>query len=219
MARGRLNPKEHGFDENDGPNSNGGPENVGEPNPKTGTGSHQARDRFHDPAGQGGKPFYLQISYRSCRSIDAALPETIEKVKQRLNDRIDAARIGTAAGNEDIDATIGKILDQIQSLGLGGNTYVFYSADHGAQGRGANGALTNGKGTVWEGGIRVPLLFAGTGNSNRSLCAYRASGVDLYPTVAELAGIPQAELPSELEGGSLLALPEKRRWTGGKETS
>ena len=43
------------------------------------------------------------------------------------------------------------------------HTYFIYTSDHGAQGRNANGPLANGKGTVWEGGLRVPLIVRGPG--------------------------------------------------------
>jgi arylsulfatase A-like enzyme len=206
---GRLDPKEHGFAENDGPNSNGGPENVTEPNPKQAQEITRLGLDFMSRQAQAHKPFYLQVSHYPGRGMNAALPETIEQVKQRLQDRIDVNRIGTAAGAADIDATIGRILDQIEALGIADRTYIFYSADHGAQGKGSNGTLSNGKGTVWEGGVRVPLLFAGPGIPKNQFLHTRTVAADLYPTVAELAGISPQEWPANLEGTSLVSLLSK----------
>ena len=113
-------------------------------------------------------------------------------------------RIGQAAGNEEIDKTIGLVLAKLKEIGAMENTYILYTADHGAQGRNANGALTNGKGTVWEGGLRVPLLVAGPGIKPGQFSHVRASTVDVLPTIMELAGVPANALPQGLDGVSLV---------------
>ena len=124
-------------------------------------------------------------------------------MKKRLGNRMDFQRIGIAAGDEDIDGSIGIVLGKLKELRLMGNTCIIYTADHGADGRRANGALTRGKGTVWEGGLRVPLLIAGPGLRAGAFSHVRASTVDLLPTIAELAGIKADALPGGFEGGSL----------------
>jgi arylsulfatase A-like enzyme len=206
---GRANPREHGFDENDGANSNGGPENSAEPNPKQCYATAKLGNDFISRQVQAKKPFYLQISHYPGKAPDAANPDTLEAVRKRLGTRFDFQRIGMAAGNEEIDKTIGLVLAKIKELGISGNTYIIYTADHGAQGRNINGALTNGKGTVWEGGLRVPLLIAGPQIKPGLFCHSRVSTVDLFPTIAELAGIDAASVPRELEGVSLVPLLKK----------
>lgn len=203
---GRVNPKDHGFDENDGPNSNGGPENSEEPNPKQCYATAKLGMDFMARQVQAGKPFYLQISHYPGKTPDTALPETLEAVKKRLGTRLDMNRIGIAAGNEEIDKTIGLVLSKLREIGAMENTYILYTADHGAQGNKSNGALTNGKGTVWEGGLRVPFLVAGPGIKAGLFSHVRASTVDVLPTIAELAGVPAATLPRELEGVSLVSV-------------
>ncbi|MCE9520302.1 MAG: sulfatase-like hydrolase/transferase [Verrucomicrobia bacterium] len=200
---GRENPCVHGFDENDGANSNGGPENVESPNPKQCYAIARQGMDFITRQVQAKKPFFLQISQYPGRGEETALPETVEAVKRRLGTRIDYQRIGLAAGDEEIDKTIGHVLAKLKEVGVMNNTYIIYTADHGAQGRNANGVLTNGKGTVWEGGLRVPLLVAGPGVKVGAFSHQRASTVDLLPTVAELAGIAASSLPKEIEGTSL----------------
>ena len=203
---GRANPKEHGFDENDGPNNNGGPENAEDPNPKQCYEIARLGVDFVARQSKAGKPFYLQLSQYPGRGPQTALPGTLEEVKRRLGTRMDFNRLGTAAGNEEIDKSLGLVLAKIKELGLITNTYIIYTADHGAQGRTANGALTNGKGTVWEGGLRVPLLISGPGIRAGRFSHRRASTVDLYPTIAALAGLPSTSLPAGVEGGSLANL-------------
>ncbi len=102
-----------------------------------------------------------------------------------------------------MDATIGRLLAKLDELGIAGRTYVIYTSDHGAQGR--NGLLANGKGTVWEGGIRVPLIVRGPGIKAGACTHVRASTVDIFPTIAAIARVKEA-LPRNLEGGSLAAV-------------
>jgi len=199
---GRADPKVHGFDENDGPNSNGGPDNVEEPNPTQCYATAKLGMDFMTRQVKARKPFYLQISHYPGKSPESATPEMIEAVKKRLNNRIDSQRIGAAAGNEEIDKTIGLVLAKLKELAALDNTYIFYTADHGAQGGKANGALTNGKGTVWEGGLRVPLLVAGPGIKAGQFSHVRASTMDVLPTIMDLAGV--TEVPQEVEGVSLV---------------
>ena len=200
---GRVNPREHGFEENDGPNSNDGPEHVEEPNPTQAYATAQLGMGFMTRQAAAGKPFYLQISHYPGKTPFTARPDTLESVKRRLGTRFDVNRIGTAAGNEEIDKTIGLVLAKLDELGLTENTYVIYTADHGAQGRNANGALTNGKGTVWEGGLRVPFVVAGPGIPAGVFSHVRASTVDILPTILELASAPSATVPRGVEGISL----------------
>ena len=200
---GRENPQQSGFDENDGPNSNGGPENVDEPNPKQCYATAKLGMDFMTRQVKARKPFYLQISHYPGKQPESATPEMIESVKCRLGNRLDVMRIGQAAGNEEIDKTIGLVLAKLKELDALKNTYVIYTADHGAQGRNANGALTNGKGTVWEGGLRVPFLVAGPGIKAGQYSHVRASTVDVLPTIMELAGVPVNALPHDLDGVSL----------------
>jgi arylsulfatase A-like enzyme len=78
-----------------------------------------------------------------------------------------------------------------------------FTTDHGTPGR--NPPFSGGKGTIWEGGLRVPLIVRGPGIKPGACCHVRTVGVDLYPTIAQLA---QVTVPQRagLEGGSLVPL-------------
>jgi arylsulfatase A-like enzyme len=65
--------------------------------------------------------------------------------------------------------------------------------------------VRGGKGSLWEGGIRVPLIVRGPGVKANSFCHVPVVGYDLFPTFCELAGAKEA-LPPGLEGGSLAGL-------------
>ncbi len=201
---GRVNPTEHGFDESDGANSNGGPDNVENPNPKQCALTAQMGCDFIARQVKAKKPFYLEIDQYPGRQGESATPETIAAVKKRLGENYNAQNLNRAAGCEEIDKSIGAVLAQLKALGADTNTYIIYTADHGAQGAGSNGMLTNGKGTIWEGGVRVPLLIAGPQIKSGAFSHTRASHVDLLPTVVELAGMGRNSLPKGIEGVSLV---------------
>lgn len=178
---GRAHPSQHGFDESDGPTSNGGPENVRDPNPKQILAMTAKGIDFMERQVKAHKPFYLQMSHYP----DAALKDPAAQGE--------AVRV--------TDSTIGQILDALARLGIQGNTYVVYTADHGSQGR--NLPLSGGKGDVVEGGIRVPFIVAGPGVKTGAFSHVRVSAMDLFPTFAALAGSREA-LPRGIEGGSLV---------------
>ncbi|HEX8911698.1 MAG TPA: sulfatase-like hydrolase/transferase [Humisphaera sp.] len=201
---GRADPRTHGFDESDGATSNAGPGNNRNPNPTEGYGMADRGAAFVARQVAAGRPFYLQISHYAGRSAADALAETLAGVKARARGQDDRA-VGAAAVAEDQDKALAVVLKKLDDLGVAGNTYVIYTADHGAPGRGANAPLTGGKGTVLEGGVRVPIVVRGPGVKPGACSHVRATGLDLMPTIADLAGV-RAPLPKAVEGGSLAAV-------------
>lgn len=200
---GRTNPSNHGFDESDGATNNGGPDNVANPNPKQAFGMTERGIAFMTKQVKAGRPFYLQLSHYAGRRREDARPETYDAVLKRIggNER----EAGDAAVFEDMDTTIGSLLKKIDELGITGDTYVLYTADHGAAGQRANEPLRGGKGTLWEGGIRVPFVVRGPGIKPGSFARTRVMAFDILPTFAELAGASKS-LPSDIEGGSFASI-------------
>jgi arylsulfatase A-like enzyme len=102
-----------------------------------------------------------------------------------------------AAMAEDLDACIGNVLKKLSELGIAENTCVIYMSDNG----GRTQTLKGGKGTVDEGGLRVPLIVTGPGIKGGVYCDVPAVGYDLLATVLDLAA-PGFALPKGGEGGS-----------------
>jgi len=110
---------------------------------------------------------------------------------------------------EEIDASAGRILAQLRALGLAQNTLVLFTSDNGpwiTKGLrgGSAGPFRDGKGSTWEGGMRVPALFWWPEHiAAGSTCQAVASALDVLPTVAQVAG---AALPTDrtLDGRSLV---------------
>lgn len=96
------------------------------------------------------------------------------------------------------DSQVGRVLDALEASGQADNTIVVLWSDHGFH-LGEKGI--SGKNTLWERSTRVPLVFAGPGITAGATCRQPAELLDIYPTLAELCGLPPKK---GLEGHSLV---------------
>ena len=100
------------------------------------------------------------------------------------------------------DWNIGRVLAELDRLGLRENTIIVFLADHGYQ-LGEKGKWSKA-GSLFEMGTRVPLIISAPGmNGNGQSCTRIVESLDLYPTLVELAGLPTQK---EIEGTSLAPL-------------
>jgi arylsulfatase A-like enzyme len=100
----------------------------------------------------------------------------------------------------DLDESLGEIVQALNRLDIANNTYVVFMSDNGAPGgpRNAdnNRPLKGGKGTLYEGGVRVPLIIAGPG-IEPGYSPRAVSGTDLFATFASWAGVAFESQESE----------------------
>jgi choline-sulfatase len=99
-----------------------------------------------------------------------------------------------------MDVNVGKVLQTLEDCGLGGNTRVLYTSDHGDN-LGRNGLY--GKSTMYEDSAGIPLIVAGPDLPRGKTSDTVASLVDVFPTVMEWAGEPTWPEDSRLPGHSL----------------
>ncbi|TDB67325.1 sulfatase family protein [Arundinibacter roseus] len=100
---------------------------------------------------------------------------------------------------EEIDWSVGQLLNTLRSEGLDKNTYVVFTSDNGPwaifnEHAGSAGLLYGAKGTSYEGGVRVPAIFWGPGRVKPGVVSSMGSTLDLLPTLCRLAG---ATLPND----------------------
>ena len=118
-----------------------------------------------------------------------------------------------AAFMSSTDDLIGELLSHLEEKGLRENTLVIFQSDHGHSveertfsGGGSAGPYRGHKGTLWEGGLRVPSIASWPAGLPRGEVRDQlVCGIDWYPTLAELAG---AEIPAthHVDGKSLVSL-------------
>jgi len=204
---GRGNPGQHGFDEHDGSTGNGGNGALRDPNPKDVFGTTERATAFISKQAAKAKPFYCQISHYSLHEPVEALAASVQRFEKRPKGRRHA-NPEYAAMTYDLDTAVGRLLDHLDKLGIADQTYVIFMSDNGAGAKPrspqTNAPLTSGKGSLHEGGIRVPLIVRGPNTKAGSTCRTPVTGCDLLPTICELAGVPN--VPKAVEGMSLVPL-------------
>ncbi|MDX1925430.1 MAG: sulfatase [Pirellulaceae bacterium] len=202
-------PGEHGYDDHDGDTGNENAFKFTDPNPVDIFGMAERAAKFMEKSKNENKPFYIQLSWNALHAPELAMKSTQAKY-EKIAATNNARQVATAAITEDLDSGVGRVLDAIDRLGLGDNTYVIYMSDNGSGGGGKRGGLSGGKGSVWEGGIRVPLIVRGPGVEANSWCDVPVVGYDFLPTFCAWAGLTKNDLPQAIEGGDLTNLLHNR---------
>ncbi len=161
------------------------------------------------------EPFFCYVPYNA--------PHTPMQIPDRYFDKytargLDARTAATYGLVENADENVGRLLAKLDDLQLAENTVVFFLSDNGAEGREGsryNAGMRGMKGTVHEGGMRVPLFVRWPGRlPSDTVIEQIAMHVDLLPTIAELCGVTEPQtLP--LDGMSLVPLlrGESRDWS------
>ncbi len=127
------------------------------------------------------------------------------KVRQAQNHAVYAAMI------ESMDESVGRVMKKLEELGLDDNTVILFTSDNGglcsAEGEPtSNLPLRLGKGWLYEGGVRVPLLISWPGKTRPgSTSDAPVTSTDLYPTILAMAGQP-ARPRQHLDGVNLVPL-------------
>lgn len=203
-------PSNNGYDEGDGNIGNEYAHQYGDPNPADIYGMSRRAVAFMEKSQIANRPFFIQLSWHALHAPQNAMKQTLDKYARKMESNANDKRVGIAAIAENLDTGVGIVVDAIDRLNLTGKTYVIYMSDNGSggggKGKGRRGGLTGGKGSVWEGGIRSPLIICGPGIPANSWCHERVVGYDFYPTFCEWAGIPASKLPRGIEGGSIVNL-------------
>jgi arylsulfatase A len=151
-------------------------------------------------------PFFLYFA--------STFPHTPLFASEKFKNKTPRGRYGDVV--EELDWAVGQILDTLRSEGLDKNTFVFFTSDNGpwlirGLAGGSAGLLRDGKGSTWEGGMRVPGIAWWPGRIPAGkVCHEVATSMDLLPTIAHFAGT-EAPKDREMDGvdiGPILLSPE-----------
>ncbi|KPK44084.1 MAG: N-acetylgalactosamine 6-sulfate sulfatase [Phycisphaerae bacterium SG8_4] len=158
------------------------------------------------------RPFLLYLAHTMAHSVVDASPAFKGKSKGGLYDDV----------IEELDCHTGRLLDAIDELGLRDNTLVIFTTDNGpwnnmqeqlrkkhngAVAWGSSGPLREGKGSTWEGGVRVPCIIRWPGHVPTARVSDAIfSTVDFMPTFAAMAGyeVPKDRIIDGVDQTALL---------------
>ncbi len=131
--------------------------------------------------------------------------EDLRKVRVRQDHAVYAAMV------ESFDGAVGRVLATLDELNLRDSTAVVFTSDNGGLSTDEGHPTSNlpyraGKGWIYEGGLRVPLVVRWPGVAPAgTVCNVPATSTDFYPTLLEVAGLP--ERPEQhLDGVSIVPL-------------
>ena len=157
-------------------------------------------------------PFLLNYWMYSVHAPFEAKPDLIAKHAARIAGGVGGPQRSPlmAAMIETMDANVGRLLDEVDRLGMADDTLVLFTSDNGGNEYNLidgiqvtdNAPLRNGKGNVHDGGVRVPLIVRWPGRVDAGTeTAAVASSVDVFPTLVDAAGLSQDGM--SLDGESL----------------
>lgn len=180
--------------------------------------------RVIDHAASTQQPFFLYLAHHAPHTPIEAKASDVQYFEARLREDYRHQNPTYAAMIKSLDESVGRLLNRLDERGLSDNTWVIFTSDNGGYigtsmhgGRAipvtSNWPLRSGKGTLYEGGIRVPLIircpeFAATDK----ICHQPVVLTDLYHTLVAATGVAaKAEVvPDGLDLTPLLRAPQSQ---------
>jgi arylsulfatase A-like enzyme len=216
-----YSPERHGFDLNRGGSERGSTPSHFSPyrlaNLQDGPKGEYLTDRLTREAtdfmtANKDRPFFLYLAHYSVHIPMQAKPEIVQEFQKRVVPGDPQNNAVYAAMLRSVDDSVGTILQKLDELKIADRTLVIFTSDNGGlvEREGphtpptSNAPLRAGKGFLYEGGIRVPLIIRGPGIAKPgSVVDVPVSSVDFFPTLIEVTG---AKASSTVDGTSLVPL-------------
>lgn len=227
-------PETQGFDINIGGSVWGAPRTFfwpyrGQRNPKDeyryvpgltgGKPGEYLTDRLTDEAMKalgmsGGRPFFLNLWYHTVHTPIEGKPELVSKYKAKIRPQMRHKNAGYAAMVQSLDENVGRMLRKLEEMKVADRTVVVFTSDNGGyineyEGQPCtnNHPLRSGKGSLYEGGVRVPLMIRGPMAKAGLVVDEPVCSIDFYPTMLEMSGLPgDAAHNAGVDGLSLMPL-------------
>ncbi|MEI6233701.1 MAG: sulfatase [Planctomycetota bacterium] len=153
------------------------------------------------------RPFFLYMPHFGVHTPLMAKPDVIKKYKAKTDPNGQQHNAVYAGLVESIDDSVGRIMKKLDDLKLAENTIVIFNSDNGGLiGPTYNLGLRAGKGSAYEGGVRVPLIVKWPGVTKPgSVCTSPVISVDYLPTLLAMVGASDAS-KGVVDGESLVPL-------------
>jgi len=161
------------------------------------------------------KPFFLNLCYHTVHTPIEGKPELVERYRKKVKPAMHHQNYEYAAMVHSLDENIGRILVKLGELGIADRTVVIFFSDNGGfvnqynkKTVTNNYPLRSGKGSLYEGGTRAPLIVRWPGVTKaNSVCRQPVSSVDFYPTFLGITGLSgDSNHNAEMDGLNLVPL-------------
>ena len=159
---------------------------------------------------KNGKPFFL---YMGQYAVHLPFSKDDRFYQKYIDKGMPDIEARYAALIEGMDKSLGDLMDYLDQEGITENTYILFLSDNGGLGnvppRGGkantqNLPLKQGKGSLYEGGIRVPMIAAGPGIEKNSSTNQYVGIDDFFPSLLELAGVRKYQTIQQIDGKSFV---------------
>ena len=152
------------------------------------------------------RPFFLHLAYHTVHTPIEARPEIVERYATKVRPERQHRNPVYAAMVHSLDENVGRLRSALEELGLAERTIIVFTSDNGGyinENRGRqvtdNHPLRSGKGSLYEGGLRVPLIVRWPGvTPEGETCDRITLSHDLYPTILDMTGV-RSPGPSDVE--------------------
>ena len=217
-----FHPESQGFDLNIAGTRRGAPPSYFSPyrNPTLvdGPDGEYLTDRLAEEAERfieqnKDRPFFLYWPHFAVHTPIQAKQDLIADYESRVNPDAVHKNATFAAMVHSVDEAVGRMMAKLDELGIADDTVVIFMSDNGGLSRVTdNQPLRAGKGSAYEGGVRVPMIVDWPGVTRPgSVCHEPVTSVDFYPTMLEMAGVRPK--PGQIIDGVSLA-PVLRQESG-----
>ena len=206
-------PESQGFDSNRGGCEKGQPPSYfspyGIPTLQEGSPGEYLTDRESFEAcrfieSNRERPFFLYLPHHCVHTPLQAKKELVERFQGKVRPGMRHTNPTYAAMLRSLDESVGRIRANLSDLGIAGRTVIFLTGDNGGLLGGgrtpvtSNAPLRAGKGSSYEGGVRVPLIVRWPGVTPAgSTCEEPVISVDFLPTILQIAGLEISGLGKE----------------------
>lgn len=161
-------------------------------------------------------PFFLYLAHYATHT---PIQRDSRFIQKYLDAGMDEGQARYASMVEGVDKSLGDVLSFIKEKGIEKNTIIIFMTDNGGNSENTakggiphtqNTPLREGKGSCYEGGIRVPLIIRWPGKTPENVRVNTPVVIeDLFPTILEMAGVKNYETVQDVDGESLVKLVTK----------